>query len=146
MKLRSRRSLIVAVAIGVFLAAVVHVDWHLARPTHHRLSLGLPYHWLLTSVVFAFVGWVIARRWTDDRWFVGAVAVAVGLLGGQVIEPVLEAAQFQHRLGYANEPGRLTAFAQTVLVAVPAFAVTLWVCRPRTTPSLSGHPEPSRPA
>ena len=31
--------------LALALAAVIHIDWHLARPTHHRLSLGWAEHY-----------------------------------------------------------------------------------------------------
>ncbi len=70
-----------AVVLSVLLATALHVDWHLARPTHHRLSLGWSYHWLATALVFGLAGWLIARAWPASRWRLGAVVfVAAAML------------------------------------------------------------------
>jgi hypothetical protein len=39
------------VALGV--ATAVHLDWHVARPAVHHLSMGWTLHWLLAIPVFA---------------------------------------------------------------------------------------------
>ena len=49
-----------AVILSVVLAAALHVDWHLARPLHHRLSLDWSHHWLITAAVFTIVASAVA--------------------------------------------------------------------------------------
>lgn len=120
------------VSLVLVLAAAVHVDWHLARPAHHRLSLAWPHHWLFAAAAFAAVGWVIARRWpaAPGRVAAGIVSLALGLAQG--VEPVLEVALYQHRLGYPSEPGRWAAFGLCVAAGLPALLLALRFCRPRT--------------
>ena len=113
------------------LAAVVHVDWHLARPAHHRLSLGWPHHWLFAAAAFATVGWIIARQWPAASGRAAAWMVGLALLLAQVVEPVLEVAIYQQRLGYPNDPGRWSAFGLCVAAGLPALLLALWLCRPR---------------
>jgi hypothetical protein len=117
--------------MGLLLATLIHIDWHMARPAHYhlggRLGLGWPYHWMVTALVFAIAGWFIARTWPEKRWRVGAESLAIGVVIGQGIEPMLEVAQAYHRFGYPDEPARMTAFWQTMLAAVPAYAIALWL-------------------
>ena len=106
-----------AVVFGLVLAAMVHVDWHLARPLHHRLSLGLLYHWVITATVFGVVGCVLARFWPRHRWTLGATVFVAALVIAQGIEPMLEALIYDGRFGYEVEPERWAAFWRSVLVA-----------------------------
>ena len=136
--MRRYRSLL----MGLLLATLIHLDWHMARPAHYhiggRLGLGWPYHWMVTALVFAIVGWFIARTWPEDRLRVGAESLVIGVLMGQVLEPALEVALDLHRLGYPNEPQRVAAFEVTMLAAVPAYALALWLCAARSKPAVSG--------
>jgi ACR3 family arsenite efflux pump ArsB len=125
-----------SLAIGMILATVIHLDWHMARPAHYhlggRLGLGWSYHWVCSALVFAVVGWFIARRWPENRWRIGGTSLLVGVILGQVVEPMLEVAQAFHRFGYPDEPARLAAFGQTMLAAVPAYTLALWLCAKRS--------------
>jgi hypothetical protein len=116
----------------VALAAVVHVDWHLARPLHHRLSLAWPHHWLFAAAAFAVVGCIVARAWPHAPLRTAAWVVALGLVLAQGIEPLLEVALYEHRLGYPHEPARWRVFAACVAAGLPALLLALWLCRPRT--------------
>ena len=127
-----------ALILSVLLAVALHVDWHLARPTHHRLSLGWTYHWLATALVFAIAGYVIARAWPSWRWRLGAVVFVAAVVLAQVIEPVLEALIYEGRSGYDVEPARWAAFGRAIVAAIPAYWGALWLCAPnylRVTPA-----------
>ena len=119
--------------LTLFVAVVVHVDWHLARPAHHRLSLAWPQHWLFAAVAFAVVGWLIARRWPERPWRAAAVIVGAGILLGQGAEPLLESLLYRARFGYPVEPERWRAFFVCLAAGLPALALALTLCRPRTT-------------
>jgi hypothetical protein len=123
-----RRFLFIALVLA--LAAAVHADWHLARPTHHRLSLGWNQHWLFAALAFGFVGWVVARTWPEHTWRRGATIATLALLLAQGIEPMAEVALYQHRFGYPDEAARWTAFFVCIAVGLPVFALALWWCRP----------------
>lgn len=123
-----------ALTLSVLLAAALHIDWHLARPTHHRLSLGWPYHWLATALVFAVAGWIIARVWPGSRWRLGAVVFIAAILLAQGLEPMLEALIYEGRFGYDVEPARWAAFGRAVAAAIPAYWGALWLCV-RTLPA-----------
>jgi hypothetical protein len=120
--------------IGLALGAILHGDWHMARPVHHRWSLGLSYHWAVTGVVFAIAGCLIARRWPSERWRVGAWSLIVAVVVAQVLEPVLlEGLYYGHKFAYEVEPERWVALGQSLAASIPAYALTLWLCVKRPT-------------
>jgi hypothetical protein len=122
-----------ALALSVVLATMLHIDWHLARPMHHRLSLDWRYHWLATALVFAIVGWIIARHWPSHRWTLGLTVFVAAVILAQGIEPILEVLLYQQRLGYPDEPARWVAFGQSMAVAAPLYFGALLLCaRPAT--------------
>jgi hypothetical protein len=113
------------------LAAAIHIDWHLARPVHHRLSLGWPNHWIFAIVAFALVGCLIARGWPDAPGRAAAGIVGLAVLLAQGLEPLLEVAIYDQQLGYPGDPGRWSAFAVCLAAGVPALLACLILCRPR---------------
>jgi hypothetical protein len=135
-------SRVLAVVLSVVLGAAIHLDWHLARPHHHRLSLEWSYHWAVTAAIFGVVGWFVARSYSDLRWRVGLVVLFAGVFIGQVLEPGLEAAFYDGRLGYDVEPERWRAFWQTMVVAAPTYLAALWL-RGRTSPDASAPLQPN---
>ena len=70
----------------LILATLVHVDWHFARPLHHRLSLGWSAHWLFAIGFFGLAGWYIARRWSSAPWKAAAWNVGLTLLAARVLD------------------------------------------------------------
>lgn len=115
------------------LVAVVHVDWHFARPHHYRLSLEWSSHWLFGIVCFALAGWYIARKWPADPWRASIWNVAIALVIAQGIEPVLEAVVDRQQIGYLGGPERWLAFWQCVGAGLPSLWVTVWLTRRRST-------------
>jgi len=116
-----------ALVLSIALGAALHVDWHLARPAHHRLSLDWSYHWLATALVFGVAGWLIARRWPDYRWRLGAVVFVAAAVSAQVVEPVLEALIYEGRFGYDVEPARWAAFGRAIAAATVTYWGALWL-------------------
>lgn len=112
--------------VSLFLGAAIHLDWHLARYAHDGRSLGWDAHWLLAIPIFAFAAWRIARRWPDNPWRPAALTVALGVLLGQVLEPLGEIIHFHATLADELEPARLTAFALFMVTGVVTMGVTLW--------------------
>jgi hypothetical protein len=119
------------VILSVGLAAALHLDWHLARPEHHRLSLGWSFHWLATAVVFGAAGCLIARAWPGARWRLGAVVFGVAVVLAQLVEPALEVLFYQGQLGYVVESPRWAAFGRAMAAATPAYWAALWLCARR---------------
>ncbi len=75
-------------AFGI--AAAIHVDWHLARHIHAPLSFGWAWHWVLAIPVFGLTTWVITRKSADHALPRSALAILLGVLLGQVGEPLWE--------------------------------------------------------
>ena len=117
-----------AVVLSVVLAAVLHLDWHLARPEHHRFSFEWSYHWLPTALMFGVAGWMIARAWPLARWTLGGTVFVAAAVMAQVIEPALEVLFYQGRLGYVVEAERWAAFGRAMMAATPAYWGALWLC------------------
>ena len=126
-----RRLLIVL--LTAFLAVAIHVDWHLARPTHHRLSLGWSQHWIFAVIAFAIVGWVIARNWPRAPAPVAMIVVGSSILLAQLIEPMIEVAATQCRLGFPVEPERWLPFGLCLGAGIPSLMIAISLCRPRMT-------------
>ncbi len=122
-----------AVLLSLALAAVLHLDWHLARPVHHRLSLEWSHHWLATAGFFAIAGCIIARRWPGERWRMGGAVYVAAVVLAQIVEPVLEVLFYEGRLGYAGEPARWAAFGRALAATTPAYWAALWVCAGRAS-------------
>ena len=122
-----------AAILSLLLAAALHLDWHFARPEHHRLSLGWSNHWMLTAAFFLFAGCVIARRWPEQRWRMSAVVLLSAAIIAQLVEPTLEVLFYEGRLGYDGEPERWTAFWKAIVAGSIALTLGL-VCvrRPQT--------------
>jgi hypothetical protein len=114
--------------LSLVLAATLHVDWHLARPLHHRLSLAWPYHWLATAAVFGVAGWMIARTWPEWRWRLGALVFIGAAIIAQGVEPFLEVLIYDGRLGYHVEAARWAAFGRAIAAAMPAYWGALLLC------------------
>jgi hypothetical protein len=124
-----RRSAIALLAL--ILAVGIHVDWHLARPVHHRLSLGWQQHWIFAALLFAGVASLVALRWPPaDRWRSGAWVLVLGLLLAQLVEPVVTLAFYENRWAYEMDPERWTVFWECIAAGLPAYALVLWGLRP----------------
>ena len=116
---------LVSIPLTLALAAYLHVDWHFARPMHHRLSLDWSSHWIACAAVFALAGWYIARRWPGSKWKAAGWNVAIALLLAQVVEPLLETAYYDGQLLYDVERARWVAFGECVGAGVVAMGVIL---------------------
>ena len=76
--------------VSLALATAIHLDWHVARPTTHHLSLGLSWHWLLAIPVFGLVAGYVARAWPAEIARASVGIVGFGILLGGVLEPAWE--------------------------------------------------------
>jgi hypothetical protein len=75
---------------GLAVAAAIHLDWHLARHGADRMSFGFAWHWLIAIPVFAVLTWALTRRAGARALADSAWAIAIGVLLGQVVEPLAE--------------------------------------------------------
>lgn len=115
--------------LALLIAVIIHADFHVARPTHHRLSLGLSYHWVFAAIAFFLVSWIIARVWPEKPWRAAAGIAALGIALGQGVEPVLEYATNSGGLGYATEPSRWAAFFACIAAGIPALVIGVVAAR-----------------
>ena len=113
--------------LSLLLGLSIHLDWHLARHEHDGRSLGWDAHWLLAIPIFALAAWFIARRWPppDNPWRPAALTVALGILLGQVIEPLAEIIHYHATLAEELEPARLTAFAEFTVTGLVTMGLML---------------------
>lgn len=119
---RMRR--LVSLPLVAFLAVAIHVDWHVARPEHHRLSLEWGYHWLLGVAVFVAVAAYVVRRWPDELWEASAVNVLSGVVGGIVVIPLATELYYRQPLGGATAD-EWAAFAQFAAAGLLAYLVAV---------------------
>ena len=81
---------IAASLVTLGLATAMHLDWHVARPAVHHLSLGWRWHWLLAVPVFAVLAWYVRRAWPDRPFGPSAVILIVAIFLAAVVEPAWE--------------------------------------------------------
>ena len=109
---------------GVWIGALIHVDWHLGRPGHDHLSFGLSYHWLLAVLTFAPIPWLLVRRWPNAFARGSALVIALGVLIGQGIEPLSEVIFFQAGAEPFTDPVRWRVFAQFMAAGIVTYLVS----------------------
>jgi hypothetical protein len=114
--------------VTLALATAIHLDWHVARPTVHHLSLGLPAHWLLAIPVFGLVAWYVVRVWPSKVPPASIAILASAIILGGVVEPAWEyflgGASYEWAFGRARTV-ILAAFVGTGLVAYVAVVAFL---------------------
>jgi hypothetical protein len=113
------------VTLGV--ATATHLDWHVARPTVHHLSLGLSWHWLLAVPVFALTAWYVHRAWPERRVAASVAIIGIGFAVGGIIEPAWEYfvddSGFEWAFGAARNTGALQFLGAGLVSYILTFAV-----------------------
>ena len=112
-------------------ASAMHLDWHFARPEHHRLSLGWPEHWLAAIPVFMFTGWYVCRFWPRYVPTASVAIIGAAALLAQVVEPLWELLIDGATFEWAFGAERQAAFASFAAVGVVVHAVTVLLIRRR---------------
>ena len=125
-----------ATLVTVALATAIHLDWHLARPTVHHLSLGLTAHWLLAIPVFGLVAWYVVRAWPSKLLPASLAILGSAIILGGVLEPAWEyflgGASFEWAFGRTRNV-ILAAFVGTGFIAYTGFVAFLRNRSPRAT-------------
>lgn len=111
----------VAWLAALWIAILIHVDWHLGRPGHDHLSFGLPYHWLLGVAAFAPLPWVLVRRCRKSFAQASLVVIIVGAALGQGLEPLGEVVLFDLGAEPFTDPARWRVFAQFMAVGILSY-------------------------
>ena len=125
-----------ATLVTVALATAIHLDWHVARPTVHHLSLGLPAHWLLAIPVFGLVAWYVVRAWPSKLLPASIAILSSAIIIGGVLEPAWEyflgGASFEWAFGKTRNV-ILATFVGTGLLAYAGFVAFLRNRSPHAT-------------
>lgn len=117
--------------VSLALATAIHLDWHVARPTTHHLSLGLPWHWLLAIPVFGLVAWYVARAWPSAVPRASLGIVGFGILLGGVLEPAWEYCFGDATFEWAFGRQRTTILTTFVGMGLVTYVAVLGLMRPR---------------
>jgi hypothetical protein len=122
-----------AILLAVALAALIHLDWHLARSTHHgSWSFGWSGHWILAIPPFALVAWYARRAWGANAVRAGLGVIILAAFLGQVVEPLAELATGA-TLEWTFGAERVGASLRYVALGILTFFVVLWPLRARST-------------
>ena len=123
-----------SVLVSIALATAIHLDWHIARPTTHHLSLGLSWHWLLAIPVCALVAWDVSRAWPAAVGRASVGIVGFGILSGGVLEPVWEYCFADATFEWAFGMRRNTILATFVGMGLVTYVAVLAFMRRRPGP------------
>ena len=120
--------------VTLAVATAIHLDWHVARPAHHRLSLGLPAHWLLAIPVFGLVAWYVMRAWPGKVLPISIVIPGSAIVLAGVVEPAGEYFLSGASAEWAFGLPRFIALAAFVGTGLVAYAIVLATFRREGAP------------
>jgi len=109
----------ISVPVIVVLWVIVHLDWHLARSHHHRLSMEWHQHWIVGLAAFAALVLFSAWKWPDGFVWAALLNGAIGLFVGHIGEAWLEAVQSHEPFAVSAE--RWRAFYEFTLAGLAGF-------------------------
>lgn len=116
---------------ALWIGGLIHVDWHLGRPGHTHLSLGLPYHWLLAVAAFAPLPWLIRRRWSSSFTQASVIVIALGVILGQGVEPLGEVIRYDIGFEPFTNVLRWRVFAEFMTAGLVAYVIGAGLARTR---------------
>lgn len=114
---------------ALWIGVLIHVDWHLGRPGHSHLSLGLPYHWLLAVVAFAPLPWLLIRRWPTSFMQASVVIIGLGVVLGQLVEPLGEVLRYHVGAEPLTNPVRWRVFAGFLAAGLVSYLIGAGIAR-----------------
>jgi hypothetical protein len=132
------RRMVSAVFVALGLAVAIHTDWHFARPAHHRLSLGLSWHWLLAVPVFALAAAYVSRMWSTQPGRASVAILGAAVLAAGILEPLWEYALGGATFEWAFGAQRMIALMSFVEMGLVAYVATLAWLRRRKDLSAAG--------
>ena len=115
----------------IVLGSAIHLDWHFARPTHHRLSLGLSWHWLLAIPVFAVASYWVSRQNPRNPVKASVLLLGAATLLGAVVEPAWEYLIGHAPYDWAFGPERTWGAITYVATGVVSYVLTYRLLRRR---------------
>jgi hypothetical protein len=107
-----------SIPVILILWVIVHLDWHLARSHHHRLSMEWHEHWIVGLVTFFLLVLFCARKWPEHFLLASALNAAWGLFLGHIGEAWIEALQSHQALNTQLTPERWHMFFQFFAAAI----------------------------
>ena len=117
--------------LAIGLGAAIHVDWHLGRPGHHRLSFDLSYHWVLAVVTFAALAWIVHRRWPTTFVPSSFWVILAGVFLGQGLEPLGEIMYFGGTWEPFHDAVRWRLFGEFMVAGILAYLAAALALRRR---------------
>lgn len=127
---------------AILLGSAIHLDWHLARPTHHPLSLGLSWHWALAIPVFGMAGYWVSRRNPENPRAASLLLLGTATLLGAVLEPAWEFWIGNATYDWAFGPDRTWGAIAYVATGVAAYVLAYRLLR-RRSPGPEATSEPA---
>jgi len=106
----------ISIPVVLILWVIVHVDWHLARSHHHRLSMEWHEHWIVGFVAFFLLVLFCTWKWPERFVWAALLNAALGLFVGHIGEAWLEALQSHEPMAIPAE--RWHAFFQFTLAGL----------------------------
>ena len=106
---------------ALWIAVLIHIDWHLGRPGHGHLSFGLPYHWLLAVLTFAPLPWMVARRCSAAFVQASTFVIILGIVLGQGLEPLGEVIHVPVGWEPFTNPIRWRVFAEFSVAGIASY-------------------------
>ena len=117
--------------LALLIAVAIHVDWHIGRGHHFRLSGGTPYHWLIAIPTFVCVAWIVGRHWSHAVHTAGMRTIVVGVLAGQIVEPFGELLFYRNPAAVVWGSSRWPIFAEFLAAGLLTYVIVLpFVWRP----------------
>jgi|HubBroStandDraft_6_1064221.scaffolds.fasta_scaffold00041_37 hypothetical protein len=102
----------------LILWVVVHLDWHLARSHHHRLSMEWHEHWIVGLLAMFMLVLFCAWKWPERFVSAALLNATIGLFVGHIGEAWFEALRSHHPLNSELTPERWHAFFQFSLAGL----------------------------
>jgi hypothetical protein len=119
------RRIPVSLLLVLALVAIIHADYHVARPHHMRWSLAWGEHWLLALPVFALTAWLVRRWWPERVWEASAWTIGLAAFGAQIVEPLVESLVYLRRVSVPMEPERWRAFLELMTAGLLVYLVVM---------------------
>jgi hypothetical protein len=125
----------------LLLVVIVHLDWHLARSHHHRLSMEWHEHWIIGVAAFFLLVLFCAWKWPKPFVRASLLNGALGLFLGHIVEAWGEASLSHQTIGVVLTPERWHAFFQFSLAALAGLLLGMFLVfgKRRLTPETAPH-------
>lgn len=115
---------------AIWIALLLHLDWHLGRAGHDHVSFDMQHHWLIAIPAFVPIAWLALRNWPARALRAGLIITGLGVLLGQVVEPLGESLLYQVGMEPLTNPARWRIFAQFLAAGIVVlYLAVIWLRR-----------------